>query len=64
MERVVKRVQESLIHAAELNDDEARAETLQALFDDVCAEIEDEVRSRFLRHTACMRVFVAQTYST
>jgi hypothetical protein len=44
MERVVNKVQEMLIRASELDDDEARADTLQRLLEDVCAEIEDDAR--------------------
>jgi len=47
MELIVQNVKQTLMCAAESEDDESRAESLQQLLEDVCAEIEHEVHARF-----------------
>ena len=48
MEGVVLEVQQVLMQATEIDDDEKRGEQLRRLLEDVCAEIEDDVRTRSL----------------
>lgn len=45
MEQVVHKVLHCLVSAAECDDEQARARQLRQLFDDVCAEIEPDVRA-------------------
>ena len=46
MESVVLEVQQTLMQATGIDDDEKRGERLRQLLEDVCAEIEDDVRTR------------------
>ena len=46
MEAVLQRVMQMLLQASDHRDDVECAEIVEQLLEDVCAEIEDEVRSR------------------